>query len=503
MACQNISKVALFTIAMLNCLLPAVLEAQSPLDYMELKRNIQFSHAVRDELICFSKGTARLTLHNEKREGFDEHHKRVVAQFKDKNIVPFIGGAKWEITWYDKDEKRRQDVLLKEEDIGGETFALPKDRRIAYNAERSIYYSAIHKEAYVNRPPRPLAATTSVYSNFDIRYLHSRAFPGIAGTVYEYMCEKEKAGLLPEITRVEDDSRDLIQLVYRTQVSSGEKVHNMERIFRLSPEQSYSVVDYQVFSNSRTDFRELKLIASFKAAYKELQDHQDVWVLKNVHICNSEGLKDVYLTCEIEDREIDFNMPDSAFTFDGLGVPVGTPVYDKSFGGQPVRYYYKSYPVGMIDDRLSDIMPGDVSSRDMGDNVLPDCFIPSATTASAKNKPFVFDLKKMKLIEDLTVFHAEKTGQVLQERHADYLIWDNALLIGDTWSLTETEGDNLTLIEKRNSAFNVFKLNEEFELPIRTSVKRKTSAKSEYIVILKRIHADGIWINCRAQTLSQ
>ncbi len=47
------------------------------------------------------------------------------------------------------------------------------------------------------------------------------------------------------------------------------------------------------------------------------------------------------LTASLSGTEIGIDIPDSTFTFEGLGVPTGTRVYDKSLGGQPVLSSYR------------------------------------------------------------------------------------------------------------------------------------------------------------------
>lgn len=103
-----------------------------------------------------------------------------------------------------------------------------------------------------------------------------------------------------------------------------------------------------------TDYNELKLIESYEANYEEAKNYKGQWVLKNVRRFDGQGFRNESIAFEFEDVEIGVEVDDEMFTFEGLGVPPGTQVFDKTVKGQqPITYYYKSYPAGKVDDVLT------------------------------------------------------------------------------------------------------------------------------------------------------
>ena len=454
-----------------------------------LIKSIELSHLARREMLQYSKGKARLTLDSKKSTYFEQYYNNTKEQFKNKKfqVVPMVGKAKWEVKWYEKEDRHRQDILLKEEDIKGDTFALPDDTSIAYNSERSLAYDRRVDRACIYHPPSPVTDVAKIYRNFDLDYFYDSAFAGVNKPLSEYMLSQESKGIHPDIKEVYENNERLIKVTYDLSKEHEGRVHKVKRIFNVAPEKSYSVVSYKVFSNAESGFEEMMLMASYEAVFEELTNYKKIWYLKNVHIFHRQRILEFTLNCDFENVAIDFDIPDEYFTFEGFGVPPGTRVEDKTLMGQPLRYFYKSYPPEKI-NKIDELLAKEISNKSQRDKESIEYFIPNANYVLENNKPYIFDLKTKKKI--VTSYDYKNTINDFSE---NYIVWDNSIIVGKQSSLKIIKGNNIYITKENNKKFNTYRISDEFELPAKF-VLNSISEKCKHVFTINKIIPEGIWI---------
>lgn len=317
-------------------------QAESSLNLTALKKQIERSDLARQELINHSSGKVTLTLHNTKGEGFDETHEELKSSYGMK-LVPMIGKVQWDVEWQRKDNKNRYDIVMKKPNNEEQFFGTDQNIRNSCDSKIKLNYDVLDKRAYINRPSRPITSPSSLFNNqFNIDYFYSGAISGLGGkTISGYITSQEEKGMLPELSVKDRAGRKTIQIKYTVSVPKNDKTHRMVRLIEVCPEMGYSIVSYEVYNNMGTNFEALKLVSSYEAEYEESKTHSGIWIAKKVKVYAMNRLKEEMLTGEFKEVQIGVDISDNVFTFDGLGVPPGTTVYDKSRGGQPVKSVYE------------------------------------------------------------------------------------------------------------------------------------------------------------------
>jgi hypothetical protein len=258
-----------------------------------------------------------------------------------------IGKGGWTTEWYQKGSKRRYDIDVpysSQKDLTRRPFLIREKMRIAVDPEKSIYYDTLNGHAYINQPPLAATNPLNLQRNFDISRLYKfnncelpqllSAIDRLDKSEWQYKLIEDQIGQIR-----------CIKLDFMVK----KKAHYM---LWVAPELSYSLVKGQLFLNKGGVEQ---LAESYEAKYQKSAS-DGVWLLKDVTIEDYQGPFSEKLEVKLFNTEIGIEIPDETFTFKGLGVPLGTKIFDKSLGGQPIEFYYGSFPVGEIDDLAENIL---------------------------------------------------------------------------------------------------------------------------------------------------
>jgi hypothetical protein len=316
--------------------------------YSDIIAAVRASYDYRAELLLQAKGQAVLAI--ERSAGEPEARAEVTEAFSSIGVDPasmrLTGKGQAIITWYQKGIKRRYDIQVAKQqknDISDEAppYLVPENKRIAVDPEKGIYYDVIHKEAYIHRPPERARNMGSVLHNFDI----SRFYQYSDYDVPLLLETWEKKGIKPTITEEFVNQIRCVKLEFH----HGDMARN---VLWLAPELSYSLIKGQLFLKRKGVER---LAESYEASYKK-SGPKEVWLIDQIKIESKQFKLPEIVTAKFEDIKVGIEILDEIFTFEGLGVPPDTKIYDKSLGGQPLQYYYKSFPVGKVDELAEEIL---------------------------------------------------------------------------------------------------------------------------------------------------
>lgn len=165
--------------------------------------------------------------------------------------------------------------------------------------------------------------------------------------LYRWFEEETKSGRKHQITREKLGQIECIKVYCQAEAGKLE--------LWLAPKMAYSLVKARGWCGSIR--QAYFLLESYDASYEQSSTHPGIWVLKTLDYMSNQApnMGSEVLKATFRDTRIGVEIPEEMFTFDGLGVPLGTVVYDKSRGGKypsprypgttPVfpRYYYRGH----------------------------------------------------------------------------------------------------------------------------------------------------------------
>jgi len=298
---------------------------------------VDAAYEARSELLYNANGVAEMYYytHPASKEDFNDFKKEVSEQFGFGNEFTNNGEAQWTTTWYTKGDKKRFDVVSPEPNQP-RPLIVKTGKRVATDKEKSIHYDVIHKEAYINRPLTVYANPFGQYKSFDIHQLYRFNRQTIPELLYRWFEKKRKSeitrSIIPEKVGQIDCMKIYCDAVYK--YPSGRK-DKMRLTLWLAPKMSYSLVKARIWNNApNRHSNELSLLESYDASYEESSEHPGIWLLKSLKYIDNQRSENETLEAVFRDTKVGIEIPDETFTFDGLGVPAGTVVYDKTVGGE-------------------------------------------------------------------------------------------------------------------------------------------------------------------------
>lgn len=211
-------------------------------------------------------------------------------------------------------------------------------------------YNLLSKEAVINYPPGSASNPYSMISYFDIERLYWISDNDILRELRFW--EREIGS--PTITKDRIGEIDCIRMEYclnRIAKGDNERIEKANVTFWFAPDLSYSLIRKQAFRNNIESADKLTLLYEYEAAYEESEHYKGIWLLKDLRIVDKDGPFSEQLTVTLKETKIGVHIPDETFTFKGLGVPPGTPVYDRTSGRNVLLYYYKLHPTEETGDR--------------------------------------------------------------------------------------------------------------------------------------------------------
>ncbi len=321
---------------------------QSILQAMEPQYNL------RKQLLRRSSGHCAMTLvYKTETDLASEMATRIENEFGlPESQLVFQGENIAEIHWQQKDDSLRYDVKIpRNENYSAHQAFLPQDLRIAANNEKGIYYDVREKIAYINDPPTNGANPTSNFRRFEVNELYKfkeRDWPERLRTTLE-------RGILPKFTEVVIGGVPCIRMDFSRDKEESADGHRYRWENRwhyvLSPSQGYSVVE-ATFETTLYDDQALDCRSrdEYIATYAESEEHPGVWLLSRLRHSTSDRRVVDAISVDFHDVRIGVDVPDLAFTFEGLGVPTETLVNDKRLDGLTTRFVYRGGNVTSLDD---------------------------------------------------------------------------------------------------------------------------------------------------------
>ena len=339
--------------------------------YGEVREAMNAAYEARDELLQRSRGTARLFISRE--AGVADLAGKIEQEMEeslglDAEGFRICGQGNWTTVWQQSGSRRRYDMSIPaplEAEPDRRPFLVPTDIRIAVDQEKGIYYSLPEKTAYINKPPSPAVNPYDLTSYFRIERLYQ-----FSGADFPTVLDRwDEAGVVPELSWDLIGQTQCVRLFlnHEQELTDGRRTHSELELW-VAPSQSYSPLKAVLRTNWAGKKDRLSVLESYEAAYKESEAFAGIWLLENVRIVDNHGRQgdlSETLEADFEDVEVGVDVPDETFTFEGLGVPPGTPILDKSLGGQPLRYYYGSFPTGQVDHLAEEI--GKLSGENSGE----------------------------------------------------------------------------------------------------------------------------------------
>lgn len=304
-----------------------------------------------------------------------------------------------EFAWKCRDNTVRYDLYIAAQEKDPDQFP-NKNTRVVYDEEQCIYYDVLDERAYVNRPPIDAVGLTYISKRFDVRKLYAFAYEDIP-TRFEHYIAKGK--LPDEVGEVEIDGVQCWRFLYRhTKTKEGEVVHEGVVTLYFAPSLGYSLVKGDGESRRRIEGKMVRFAKeTFAATYEEDLENPGTWCIRRVDTTVEAELqgkiRQERLGVEFHEIRLGTDIDDVEFTFEGMDVPLGTLVYDKRMGGEPVQLWY-------TDEGLRPISDDDPSFPER----------PSAMELRVRHKtPPDFALKNMnRSTEDGKVDSVEESSEV-------------------------------------------------------------------------------------------
>ena len=106
----------------------------------------------------------------------------------------------------------------------------------------------------------------------------------------------------------------------------------------VAPEQGLTLQKMQVVERGKD---EEQILESYEASYKQ-QTPGGPWLVSSALFVSQQGPIHETVRATVNETAVNVDVPDEIFTFEGLGVPKGVPLYDKQLGNATLESRYGS-----------------------------------------------------------------------------------------------------------------------------------------------------------------
>ena len=314
--------------------------SSSPIPFPDFKKAVKIAYEYRASLLQHSTGKAQITLKVE----YDPEHS---AAFPERASEPFVldpdkrepisRQSHFLVAWYKNEGKRRNDIAFQLVPEQQERALFKKKNiRSAMDLEKSIYYDLDQNSAYLDRSPHHAVNPLNLYNDFEIRYLYTFGNQEIPKLLDDF----EKSEMTPVFS--EEIVRDVKCIKISFSRIDGKGATRATSLW-FAPEQAYALVkgDYQrgyVVNDDEFERIDGRYIES---TYVESKDVPGVWVL------HTQDYEDASVPGKIEklhvvisEQKIGVSVSDKIFTFEGMDVPRGIPLYDRRLRGEFSKKIY-------------------------------------------------------------------------------------------------------------------------------------------------------------------
>ncbi len=345
-------------------------------DYSEVVAVVEAAYEARSELLRNSTGTADLVI--KKWDGIPGAAETIMRDVSPRlgvspTNIRLTGEGNVTTSYYQKGTRRRYDVYVPySADYDGTQKPLitPRDMRIAVDPEKGIYYDVKKKRAYINLPPISAINPANLINNFRIGKLYEFNYTSVPSLLKKF----EDKGVQPNISAERIGQVSCVKLEFTIEETA-------RFILWFAPEQSYSLIKGQLYL---TKHNEEQLAESYDATY-QCPDVPGIWVLETVTILNKQGRIHEQLSAKFRDTRIGVELPDKVFTFEGLGVPKGTKLYDKRFSPE-VQSYYGGPPAKELDKFVQKISAEQTSDEDAAGTMETESMVPGEDQTQSVDK---------------------------------------------------------------------------------------------------------------------
>jgi hypothetical protein len=325
--------------------------------YAEIKAAVDAAYQARHDVLKNATGVVDISFHREPltKEDREKYQKEMSEGLGvDGKHSGWGGTVQTTTTWYTKGNRTRYDIVSPKP-TDPRPLLIEGNRRVVTDPEKSISYDVLHREAYIDRPLRPYANPFGQLMRFDVHLLYRFHYQTVSELLYHRFEEETPSERTYEITREKLGPTECIRVYCQLAYThpSGEPGPAGRLELWLAPQMAYSLVKARTWSRRPWGW-DYYLQGSYDASYEQSPTHPGIWVLKTLDCVVNHAPEDgsEILKATFTNTRVGVELPEETFTFDGLGVPPGTVVYDKSRGGTypsprypgtaPVfpRYYY-------------------------------------------------------------------------------------------------------------------------------------------------------------------
>lgn len=263
------------------------------------------------------------------------------------------------ISWQQDYDKRRIDVLIPNY----------SPRTNGYNAQNfrfatkngiGFYHDLNQNSAYIENPSVIKLEHLHLLSNldgFDLQYLYNFQRDLLDRLLRKHLNLMPGMTVNLEITTVKFKGLNCERIDYLSEHTGGEGDNTFKRGRKahiiLAIDQGYSIVEAELSSGESqpSDPNEIAYIVfrKYEASYRESDKYPGVWIYKTMHyqdkrsrnieFSQPEEFQDIKFT--FHNTDLNSNIPETAFTFEGLGVANDTLIADKRSDAVESHYLFQ------------------------------------------------------------------------------------------------------------------------------------------------------------------
>ncbi len=305
-------------------------------DYSEIKAAVDASYETRAELLRNSTGVAKLFLKKRIEEDDNPEAYRCLVYDGcdvDCNAVAKTRYAPRTITWYVEGEKKRFDSVCPDSN-DPRAILMESNRRTISDEQRSLIYDRVTDKVYRSPPLRVSGNPYGQLNSFDINYFYRFNLQTVSELLYRWFERETQSKRIRQITREKLGEVECIKVYCHSAYTypSGKRGERMKVELWLAPEMSYSLVKARIWCLGPADRTEhYFLLESYAAKYEESKTHPGVWLLKTLDYVNNQAATEFgseVLRAVFTDTKIGVDIPDEAFTPQGIGASAGKPIED-------------------------------------------------------------------------------------------------------------------------------------------------------------------------------
>ncbi len=344
--------------------------SSQPISFEEVIDKSEADYLRRVELLKHSTGTARMKV---KRLGGEKLAASVANQYraigKEPSELCTTAGNTMEVHWHTKGENLRYDIQI------GKLDEMPlweqeTIKRIATNGKIKISHDLLNGKAYVKGDLNStlnssLGTLGNIAPDLDCFEVDQND-KNSARLPFDGMRTMREKGVNVSLETVSIDGVDCVHALCLFPETNGDTEKKITEIWFAIP-CNYAikrVIGTRTFYINGLAGHELR--ETYDATYERSKEYPDLWILKSLH----QYAHEMEQTKDFENVHLGVDVPDITFNFEGIGVPQGTPIFDRRTSGKSAVYHYvPGVHVGL--DRI-DLAAGEIPQNPVQDSGCPE-----------------------------------------------------------------------------------------------------------------------------------